>query len=83
MNRKVIVMSKDGIIHWSSQKQFCGGIVTSVDLDEPVQPPFKLRHFKCGSVCSVTVIDYGSDQTAGTYHIVGNLMSRLNYVDIR
>ena len=31
------------------------GILTSVDSDEPVQPPFKPRNSKCCSVSSLTV----------------------------
>ena len=57
-------------------------MLTLIDSDEPVQPPFKLRNSKWQSK--------GSDQTARmrrlvrafagrTYHIVGNLMSRLNF----
>ena len=38
------------------------GIFTSVDSYEPVQPPFKLRNLKWGSVSSLTVIEYLSDQ---------------------
>ena len=37
------------------------GILTSVDPDQPVQSPFKLRHSKCCSVSSLTVIEYSSD----------------------
>ena len=37
------------------------GILTSVDSDEPMQPPFKLRNSKCCSVNSFTVIEYSSD----------------------
>ena len=37
------------------------GILTSVDSDEPVQPPFKLRNSKCCSVSSLTIIVYSSD----------------------
>ena len=37
------------------------GILTSVDSDEPVQPPFKLRNSKWCSVSSLTVTDYSSD----------------------
>ena len=37
------------------------GILTSVDSDEPVQPPFKLRKSKRCSVSSLTVIEYSSD----------------------
>ena len=33
------------------------GSVTCVDLDEPVQPPAKLRNFKCCSVRSLTVVE--------------------------
>ena len=69
------------------------GIVTSVDSDEPVQPPFKLRNSKSCSVSSLRVIEYSSDKqrlwSDCTYvqaglslcwshnHIVGNLMSPL------
>ena len=34
------------------------GILTSVDSDEPVQPPFKLRNFKWCSISSLTLIEY-------------------------
>ena len=66
------------------------GILTSVDSDEPVQPPFKNRNSKLCSVSSLfKATSKGSDQTAHmrrliwgitgrTYHIVGNLMLRLN-----
>ena len=37
------------------------GIFTSVDSDEPVQPPFKLWNSKWCSVSSLTVIEYSSD----------------------
>ena len=37
------------------------GILTSVDLDEPVQPPLKLRNSKWCSVTSLTLIEYSSD----------------------
>ena len=37
------------------------GILTSVDSDEPVQHPFKLRNSKCCSVSSLTDIEYSSD----------------------
>ena len=36
-------------------------ILTSVDSDEPVQPPVKLRNSKWFSVSSLTVIEYASD----------------------
>ena len=38
------------------------GILTSVDSEEPVQPPFKLRNSECFSVSSLTVIEYSSDK---------------------
>ena len=38
------------------------GILTSVDSDEPVQPPFKLRNSKWCSISSLTVIDYSSEK---------------------
>ena len=37
------------------------GILTSVDSDEPVQPPFKVRNSKLCSVSSEAVIEYLSD----------------------
>ena len=37
-------------------------ILTSVDSDEPVQPPLKFRNSKSWSVSSLTVIDYSSNQ---------------------
>ena len=36
------------------------GIWTCVDLDEPLQPPFKLRNSKWCSVSSLTIIKYSS-----------------------
>ena len=41
--------------------QHCG-ILTSVDSDEPVQPPFRRRNSKWCSVSSLTVIKYSSDK---------------------
>ena len=37
------------------------GILTNVDSDEPVQPPFKPRNYKLCSVSSLTIIEYSSD----------------------
>ena len=37
------------------------GILTSVDSDEPLHPPFKLRNYKWRSVSSLTIIEYLSD----------------------
>ena len=37
------------------------GILTSVDTEEPVQPPFKLRNSKWCSVSSLTLIEYSSN----------------------
>ena len=36
------------------------GILTCVDSDEPMQPPFKLRNTKWCSVSSLTLIEYSS-----------------------
>ena len=36
-------------------------ILTSVDSDEPLQPPFKLRNSKWCSVSSLTIIEYSSN----------------------
>ena len=38
------------------------GILTSVDSDEPMQPPFKLRNSICCSVSSLKLIEYSSDK---------------------
>ena len=38
------------------------GVLTSVDSDEPVQPPFKVRNLKWCSVSSLTLIWYSSDK---------------------
>ena len=35
--------------------------LTSVDWDEPLQPPFKLRYSKWCSVSSLTIIEYSSN----------------------
>ena len=37
------------------------GILTNVDSDKPVQPPFKLRNSKWCSVSSLTLIEYSND----------------------
>ena len=37
------------------------GILTSVDSEEPLQPPLKLRNSKRCSVSSLTAIEYSSD----------------------
>ena len=36
-------------------------ILTSIDSDDPVQPPFKLRNSKWCSVSSLTIIEYPCD----------------------
>ena len=53
--------SKDFQI-WAATCDFqqCG-ILTGVDSDKPVQPPFKLRNSKWCLVSSLTVIEYSSD----------------------
>ena len=38
------------------------GILTSVDSYEPVQPPFKLRNFKCCLVSGLRLIENSSDK---------------------
>ena len=47
---------------WASAWDFqqCG-ILTRVDSDEPLQPPFKLRNSKRCSVSSLTIIECSSD----------------------
>ena len=50
-------------IIWASACDFQQfDILTSVDSDEPVQPPFKLRNFKWRSVSSLTIKEYSSDK---------------------
>ena len=70
INRLRILSLISAFIIWALTCDFqqCG-ILTSVDSDEPVQPPFKLRNPKSCSVSSQTLQDYqattkGSDQTA-------------------
>ena len=48
--------------NWAATCDFqqCG-ILTSVDSDEPVQPPFKLRNSKWCLVSSLTLVEYTSD----------------------
>ena len=48
---------------WASAWYFqqCG-ILTCVDLDEPLQPPFKLRNSKWCSVSSLTILEWSSDK---------------------
>ena len=48
--------------YWAATCDFqqCG-ILTSVDSDEPVQLPFKLRNSKWCSVSSLTLLEYSSD----------------------
>ena len=41
--------------------QQCGSL-TNVDAEEPVQPPLKLRNSNLCLVCSLTVVEYSSDQ---------------------
>ena len=76
------------IINWAATQ--CG-ILTSVDSDEPVQPPFKLTNSKRCSVSSLTLRIFMRLAKAlirlcictgwsVALLIVGNLMSRLNYI---
>ena len=46
-------------VTWDFQQ--CG-ILTSLDSDQPVQPPFKLRNSKWYLVSSLTIIGYSSDK---------------------
>ena len=50
-------------IKWAATWDFqqCG-ILTSIDSDEPVQPPFKRRKSKYCFVSRLTAIEYSSDQ---------------------
>ena len=59
-NSGVVMFSKE---IWATTCDFqrCG-ILTSVDSDEAMQPPFKLRNSKWSSESSLTVIEYSSDK---------------------
>ena len=54
----VSILRKFWATAWDFQ-QF--DILTSVDSDEPLQPPVKLRNSKWCSVSSLTIIEYSSD----------------------
>ena len=56
------IFFEDVVIIWAATRDFqqCG-ILTSVDSDEHVQPPFKLRNSKWCSVSSLTLIESSSD----------------------
>ena len=59
-------------VDWQEIKEICEqgcdfqqcGILTSVDSEDPVLPPLKLRNSKCCSVGSLTVIEYSRDYFA-------------------
>ena len=49
-------------INWAVECDFQQfDILTSLDSDEPLQPPFKLKHSKRCSVSSLTIIEYSRD----------------------
>ena len=58
-----VISQQSDIKIWASAWDFqqCD-ILTSVDSDEPVQPPFRHRNSKWCSVSSLTVIEYSSDK---------------------
>ena len=58
--KMLITLEKQGILAVTCDFQQCG-ILTSVDSDNPVQRPFKLRNSKKCSVSSLTVIEYSND----------------------
>ena len=60
MGAMVIIYMGTKILSCGIDFQQCG-ILTSVDSDDPVQPPFKLSNSKCCSVSSLTVMEYASD----------------------
>ena len=87
-----VVHMVKGSINWANAWDFhqCG-ILTCVDSDDPLQPPFKPWNSKWCSVSSLTkATSKGSDQTARMrrliwgfagrkYQIVGNFKHWLNY----
>ena len=50
-------LQKHNIIYASACDFQQSGILTGVDSDEPLQPPFKLRNTKWCSVSSLTIIE--------------------------
>ena len=58
-------MMHDGTLLYKNRAATCDFqqccILTCVDSDEPLQPPFKLRNSKWCSVSSLTIIEYSSD----------------------
>ena len=61
MHSFVRALLPDRMVHNIFDFQQCV-ILTSVDSDEPEQPPFKLRNSKLCSVSSLTVKEYSSDK---------------------
>ena len=59
---RILGVEGEQVRRYESQRDFqqCG-ILTSVDSEELVQPPFKLRNSKWCSVNSLSVIKYSSD----------------------
>ena len=48
---------------WAATRDFQqSGILTSVNSDKPVRPPFKRRNSKCCLVSSIIFIEYSSDK---------------------
>ena len=68
---------------WDFQQ--CGSL-TWIDSDEPMQPPFKLRNFKCCSVSSFTITlniqatSKGSDQTAHRCRLIWAFAGRTYHI---
>ena len=57
-----LVHFMSSLLDWAATRDFQKyGILTSVDSDVLVQPPFKLRNSKCCLVSSFTFIEYSSD----------------------
>ena len=59
--RWVVLLSIDSLSLQSVIEPQQFDILTSVDSDEPLQPPFKLINSKWCSVSSLTIIEYLSD----------------------
>ena len=56
------VFAVDGFISNNEPRHEISNNLTSVDADEPLRPPFRLRNSKWCSVSSLTIIEYSNDK---------------------
>ena len=60
LNQTILMEISCADLYINCDFQQCG-ILTSVDSDEALQPPFKLRNSKWFSASSLTILEYSSD----------------------